>query len=93
MSAVIEYTKGEWQLDNQTGNVTAEGYLVARVFGATVHNYEQNSAECYGNAKLITNAPTMFALLKEFACCQQDDIKLKAKEFLSQIEKTGDNNV
>ena len=93
MSAVIEYTKGEWRLDNRTGNVTAEGYLVARVFGATVHNYEQNSAECYGNAKLITNAPTMFALLKEFACCQQDDVRLKAKELLAKIEKAGDNNV
>ena len=85
---MIEYTKGKWQLDNSTGNVNADGHLIARVFGATVHNYEQNSGECYGNAKLITNAPAMFTLLEEFASSQPHnvgDVKLKVKEFLEGL--------
>ena len=59
-----KYTKGKWELDPQTGKITAEGNLVAQVFGATVHNQEANVGECFANARLITNAPMLYYILK-----------------------------
>lgn len=61
----MSYTKGNWVLDTQTGNIRADGHLVAQVYGATVHNYEPNSAECFGNASLIQNAPRMLNALRK----------------------------
>ncbi len=60
----MSYTKGNWELDIQTGNIRADGHLVAQVYGATVHNHEKNYRECMTNARLVMLAPAMFEMLK-----------------------------
>ncbi len=60
---MCNYTAGSWELDTSTGNIRADGHLVARVFGATVHNHEDNSGECMANARLIANAPKILHAL------------------------------
>ena len=61
----MRYTKGEWELDTQTGKVKANGELVAKVYGATVHNHEENASECMANARLILKAPAMLNALRK----------------------------
>ena len=61
---MTDFTKGQWVLDTQNGDVRADGCLVAQVYGATKHNYEKNVGECFANARLITNAPMLYYILK-----------------------------
>ena len=59
-----KFTEGQWVLDTRTGYIRANGHLVAQIYGATEHNQENNSAECFANAQLIRNAPTLYKILK-----------------------------
>ena len=59
------YSKGSWQLDTATGEISADTCRVCKVYGATVHNYEDNAAECMSNANLIENAPKMLHALRK----------------------------
>ena len=59
------YSKGSWQLDTATGEISADTGRVCKVYGATVHNYEDNASECMANARLIANAPKMLHALRK----------------------------
>ena len=59
------YSKGSWQIDDATGEILADGVRVCKVYGATVHNYEDNASECMANARLIANAPKMLHALRK----------------------------
>ena len=86
----MQYTKGKWELDTQTGKISADGTLIAQVFGATVHNKSYNADEHKANACLILNAPAMFTLLNELADCQQhsvSDIKFKARDLINNFQE------
>ena len=62
-----KFTCGNWHLDPLTGEVHANGSRIAKVYGATAFNHEQNASGCQANARLILNAPEMYELLKLFA--------------------------
>ena len=53
-----------WTFDNSNGFIMAGGERIAQVFGATVHNHEDNRGKCFAYARLIANAPEMFSLLQ-----------------------------
>ena len=59
------YSKGSWQIDDATGEILADGVRVCKVYGATVHNYEDNASECMANVRLIANAPKMLHALRK----------------------------
>ena len=59
------HSKGTWTLDNSNGEISAEGVKVCKVYGATVHNVEDNASECVANARLIENSPKMLHALKK----------------------------
>lgn len=59
-----KFTSGNWELEEQSGNIKSSGQLVARVFGATTQNSEANAEECFGNARLIVAAPEMYDVLQ-----------------------------
>ena len=59
------HSKGSWQLDTATGEISADTGRVCKVYGATVHNYEDNASECMANARLIANAPKMLHALRK----------------------------
>ena len=58
-----EYTKGTWTLNDRTGEVLSGNHKIGEVYGATIHNHEDNADECFSNAQLITNAPELFSLV------------------------------
>ena len=58
------FSKGNWHLDPLTGEVRANGNKIAKVYGATAFNREQNASECQANARLILNAPEMYTALQ-----------------------------
>mgnify|MGYP007069958205 CR=1 FL=1 len=59
-----KFTKGQWVLDTQTGNIRTNDHLVAQVYGATEHNINDNAEECFANARLILNAPKLYYILR-----------------------------
>ena len=59
------YSKGSWRLDTATGEISTASEKVCKVYGATVHNYEDNAAECMANARIIENAPKMLHALRK----------------------------
>ena len=59
------YSKGSWQLDDASGEISADSVKVCKVYGATVHNVEDNASECMANARLIANAPKMLHALRK----------------------------
>ena len=61
----MSYTKGEWHLDLLAGEVKVNGMRVAKVYGATELNHEEDSTECMMNARLILSAPTMLQTLRK----------------------------
>ncbi len=58
-----EYTKGTWTLNDRTGEILSGPNKIAEVYGATIHNNEDNADECFSNAQLIINAPELFSLV------------------------------
>ena len=54
-----------WTFDDSNGFIMAGGERIAQVFGATVHNHEDNRAKCFAYARLIAHAPEMFSLLHD----------------------------
>ena len=54
-----------WTLNDDNGFIMAGDERIAQVFGATVHNHEDNSEKCFAYARLIANAPEMFRLLHD----------------------------
>ena len=61
---MTKFTEGQWELDTDSGDIRAKGHLVAKVYGATTHNYEPNATECFANARLIQKAPVLYNILK-----------------------------
>ena len=59
------YSKGSWQLDTATGEISTASGSLCKGYGATMHNYEDNAAECMANARLIENAPKMLHALRK----------------------------
>ena len=59
-----DFTKDIWTFDDSNGFIMAGGERIAQVFGATVHNHEDNREKCFAYARLIANAPEMFSLLQ-----------------------------
>ena len=53
-----------WTLNEDNGFIMADNERIAQVFGATVHNHEDNREKCFAYARLIANAPEMFSLLQ-----------------------------
>ena len=37
-----EYTKGTWTLNDRTGEVLSGNHKIGEVYGATIHNHEDN---------------------------------------------------
>ncbi len=58
-----EYTKGTWTLNDRTGEIISGNQKIGEVYGATIHNNEDNADECFSNARLIINAPELFSLV------------------------------
>ena len=48
-----KFTSGKWHLDSLTGEIQANGTLIAKVYGATVFNHSRTEIECQANARLI----------------------------------------
>lgn len=57
------YTKGTWTLNDRTGEILSGPNKIGEVYGATIHNNEDNADECFSNAQLIINAPELFSLV------------------------------
>ena len=57
------FTKDIWTFDDTNGVISAGDERIAQVFGATIHNHEDNRDKCFEYARLIANAPEMFKLL------------------------------
>ncbi len=88
----MSYTKGNWELDIQTGNIRADGHLVAQVYGATVHNHEKNYRECMANARLVLNAPAMLHALRKassaLAMCRYCEVLAgEIQELIDSVEE------
>ena len=58
-----KYTKGTWTLNDRTGEILSGPHKIGEVYGATIHNNEDNADECFSNARLIINAPELFSLV------------------------------
>ena len=58
------FSNDTWTFDDSNGFIMAGGERIAQVFGATVHNHEDNREKCFAYARLIANAPEMFSLLQ-----------------------------
>lgn len=71
---MAEFTKGIWILNPETAIISArtidtskpDKKLIATVFGASFRSIDDNT-EALANARLIENAPAMYALLDHFA--------------------------
>lgn len=71
---MAEFTKGIWILNPETAIISArtidtskpDKKLIATVFGASFRSVADNT-EALANARLIENAPAMYALLDHFA--------------------------
>ena len=86
-----EFAKGTWDFDTQNGEIIADGYRIAKVYGATIHNYEDNARECWTNAHLITAAPEMYDLLQSLSyrtSGMESHEVLKIRELLARIDGT-----
>lgn len=88
----MSYTKGEWHLDPLTGEVKANGMRIAKVYGATEFNREENSAECMANAMLILKAPAMLHALRKAKsalemCRYCETLADEIQELISSIEE------
>ena len=59
-----DFTKDIWTFDDTNGFIMAGDERIAQVFGATVHNHEDNREKCFAYARLIAHAPEMFSLLQ-----------------------------
>ena len=53
-----------WTFDDSNGVISSGDERIAQVFGATVHNHEDNREKCFAYARLIAHAPEMFSLLQ-----------------------------
>ena len=62
---MIYFSNGTWQLNDDNGFIIAGDERIAQVFGATVHNHEDNREKCFAYARLIAHAPEMFRLLHD----------------------------
>ena len=71
---MAEFTKGIWMLNPETAIISArtidtskpDKKLIATVFGASFRSIDDNT-EALANARLIENAPAMYALLDHIA--------------------------
>ena len=71
---MTEFTKGTWTLNPETAIISAhtigaskpDKKLIAAIFGASFRSITDNT-EALANARLIENAPYMFALLDHIA--------------------------
>ena len=61
---MIFFSNGIWQLNDDNGFIMAGNERIAQVFGATVHNHEDNREKCFAYARLIAHAPEMLSLLQ-----------------------------
>ena len=62
---MIFFSNGIWQLNDDNGFIMADNERIAQVFGATVHNHEDNREKCFAYARLIAHAPEMFNVLRK----------------------------
>ena len=74
-----KFTSGKWHLDSLTGEIQANGTLIAKVYGATVFNHSRTEIECQANARPILAAPIMYEAL------QAAIEKLAGYEYFSEI--------
>jgi hypothetical protein len=61
---MTKFTSGQWIFNSLDGNIRANGQPIAKVYGATKYNVEDNAAECFANARLIQKAPVLYNILK-----------------------------
>lgn len=59
-----KFTRGNWELNSQTGSISSKGILIAKVAGATVYNAEENAEESFANARLIASAPKLYEFVE-----------------------------
>ena len=58
------FTKDTWTLNEDNGFIMADNKRIAQVFGATIHNHEDNREKCFAYARLIAHSPEIFSLLQ-----------------------------
>ena len=77
-----------WELDISTGEVLDGSSGICKVYGATVHNHEDNVGECMMNARLITAAPKMYSLLSKLWLAGMLDSFMidEAEQLLAEID-------
>ncbi len=61
---MIFFSNGIWQLNDDNGFIMADNERIAQVFGATVHNHEDNREKCFAYARLIAHAPEMYEAIR-----------------------------
>ena len=91
-----KFTRGNWELNSRTGDISSKGTLIAKVYGATDYNVEKNAEESFANARLITASPEMYdelyealQLLKGKSSCESDEFARQARsieEVLVRVE-------
>ena len=80
------FSKGTWSLSEQNGEILADGHRIAKVDGATVHNYEDNAEEYLANARLIVAAPEMYGELYEALQLCKGKSSYEGDDFWEQAE-------
>ena len=81
-----DFTKDIWTFDDTNGVISSGDELIAQVFGATIHNHEDNREKCFAYARLIANAPKLFKLLDKVRNLE-DDIWTLLENILGEDEE------
>ena len=53
-----------WNFDSTTGDVSSDGTVLCKVYGATTYNRSINATKCMRTARLIAAAPEMYNMLE-----------------------------